>query len=129
MAVSLSWLVLSCIGTLPFLLSGSITHLLMHFLKQHQDLQQPELQYSSDVESLPYSILFWRSFTHWIGGLGIVVFVIIILPTLGMTASQLLPMESSLKEKIHPKTKAVGLRLLYVYLGLTVARNDPAQSR
>ncbi len=74
----------------------------------------------NDVEILPFSILFWRSLTHWIGGLGIIVLVIIILPSLKITGQQLLSLESSLKEKIHPKTKAIGYRLLFVYLGLTV---------
>lgn len=121
LAVSLSWLVLSCIGTLPFLLSGSIESFADAFFETASGFTTTGASILSDVESLPYSILFWRSFTHWIGGLGIVMFVIIIMPTLGMTASQLLPMESSLKVKIHPKTKAVGLRLLYVYIMLTVA--------
>ncbi|NTW34216.1 MAG: hypothetical protein HGB12_16630, partial [Bacteroidetes bacterium] len=59
----------------------------------------------TDVEVLPYSILFWRSLTHWIGGLGIIVLVIIILPSLKVTGYQIFSLESSLKEKIHPKTK------------------------
>ncbi len=122
MAVSVSWLVLSFIGTLPFILSGSITNFIDAFFESASGFTTTGASIITDVEVLPYSILFWRSFTHWIGGLGIIVFVIIILPTLGMTANQLLPLESSLKEKIHPKTKSVGLRLLYVYLGLTVTQ-------
>jgi trk system potassium uptake protein len=122
MAVSVSWLVLSFIGTLPFILSGSITNFIDALFESASGFTTTGASIITDVEAMPYSILFWRSFTHWIGGLGIIVFVIIILPTLGMTASQLLPLESSLKEKIHPKTKSVGLRLLYVYLGLTVTQ-------
>jgi trk system potassium uptake protein TrkH len=122
LAVSLSWLVLSCIGALPFLLSGSISSFVDAFFESSSGFTTTGASIMSDVESLPYSILFWRSFTHWIGGLGIIVFVIIILPALGMTANHLLPLESSLKEKIHPKTKSVGLRLLYAYLGLTITQ-------
>jgi len=122
LAVSLSWLVLSCIGALPFLLSGSISSFVDAFFESSSGFTTTGASIISDVESLPYSILFWRSFTHWIGGLGIIVFVIIILPALGMTANHLLPLESSLKEKIHPKTKSVGLRLLYAYLGLTITQ-------
>jgi trk system potassium uptake protein TrkH len=118
----LSWLVLSCIGTLPYLISGSIPSFVDAFFESSSGFTTTGASIIPDVESISYSILFWRSFTHWIGGLGIIVFVIIIMPTLGMTASQLLPRESSLKEKIHPKTKAVGLRLLYVYLGLTIVQ-------
>jgi trk system potassium uptake protein TrkH len=121
LSVSLSWLVLSCIGTFPFLLSGTIPSFVNAFFETASGFTTTGASILSDVESLPYSILFWRSFTQWIGGLGIIVFVIIILPALGMTANQLLPLESSLKEKIHPKTKAVGFRLLFVYLGLTFA--------
>lgn len=120
LAVSLSWLVLSCIGTLPYLLSGSIKSFIDAFFETSSGFTMTGASIFPDVESLPYSILFWRSFTQWVGGLGIIVFVIVILPALGMAASHLLPLESSLREKIHPKTKSVGLRLLYVYLGLTV---------
>jgi trk system potassium uptake protein TrkH len=122
LAVSLSWLVLICIGTLPYLLSGSIPSFIDAFFESSSGFTTTGSSIIPDVESVSYSILFWRSFTHWIGGLGIIVFVIIIMPTFGMTTSQLLPLESSLKEKIHPKTKAVGLRLLFVYLGLTVVQ-------
>lgn len=119
LSVSLSWIVLAGLGALPFLLSGTIPSFIDAFFESASGFTTTGASILSEVESLPNSILFWRSFTHWIGGLGIIVFVIIIMPTLGMTASQLLPLESSLKEKIHPKTKAVGMRLLYVYLGLT----------
>ncbi len=74
-----------------------------------------------DVEILPYSILYWRSLTHWLGGLGIIVLVIIVLPSLRITGYQLFSLESSLKEKMHPKTAAIGLRILYIYVGLTLA--------
>ena len=120
LSVSLAWLVFSFVGTLPFLLGGSLSSFVDAFFESASGFTTTGATIFRDVESLPYSILFWRSFTHWIGGLGIIVFVIIILPTLGITANQLLPLESSLKEKTHPKTKSVGLRLLYVYLGLTV---------
>jgi trk system potassium uptake protein TrkH len=119
MAVSISWLALSLIGTLPFILSGSVTSFIDALFESASGFTTTGASIITNVEVFPHSVLFWRSFTHWIGGLGIIVFVIIILPTLGMTANQLLPLESSLKEKIHPKTKSVGIRLLYVYLGLT----------
>lgn len=119
MGVSLSWLVLICLGALPYIISGSIPSFVDAFFESSSGFTTTGASIIPDVESISYSILFWRSFTHWIGGLGIIVFVIIIMPTFGMTANQLMPRESSLKEKIHPKTKAVGLRLFFVYLGLT----------
>ena len=121
LSVSLAWLVLSAAGTLPYLLSGSIPSFINAFFETVSGFTTTGASILSDIESLPYSILFWRSLTHWIGGLGIILFVIIIMPALGMTANQLLPLESSLKEKIHPKTKSVALRLFYVYIGLTTA--------
>ena len=122
LAVSLAWLVLSAAGSLPYLLSGAIPSFTNAFFETVSGFTTTGATILSDIESLPYSILFWRSLTHWIGGLGIIMFVIIIMPSLGMTANQLLPLESSLKEKIHPKTKSVAIRLLYVYLGLTVTQ-------
>lgn len=122
LSVSLAWIVLSAAGTLPYLLSGSITSFVNAFFETVSGYTTTGASILSDVEALPYSILFWRSLTHWIGGLGIIIFVIIIMPALGMTANQMLPLESSLKEKIHPRTKSVALRLLYVYLGLTTAQ-------
>ncbi len=120
LGVSLSWLILICFGTLPYIISGSIPSFVDAFFESSSGFTTTGSSIIPDVESVSNSILFWRSFTHWIGGLGIIVFVIIIMPTLGMTANQLMPRESSLKEKIHPKTKAVGFRLFYVYLGLTI---------
>ena len=122
LSVSLAWIVLSAAGTLPYLLSGSIPSFINAFFETVSGFTTTGASILSDIESLPYSILFWRSLTHWIGGLGIILFVIIIMPALGMTANQLLPLESSLKEKIHPKTKSVALRLLYVYIGLTLVQ-------
>ncbi len=120
LAVSLSWLMFTCLGVLPYILSGTIPSLINAFFESSSGFTTTGSSIVADVESLPYSILFWRSFTHWLGGLGIILLVIIIIPLFGMTASHLLPLESSLKEKIHPKTKAVGFRILYVYLALTV---------
>jgi len=122
LSVSLAWLVLSAAGALPYLFSGTIPSFTNAFFETASGFTTTGASILSDIESLPYSILFWRSLTHWIGGLGIIMFVIIIMPSLGMTANQLLPLESSLKEKIHPKTKAVAVRLFYVYLALTLTQ-------
>lgn len=122
MVVTLSWLLFIVMGTLPFLISGTIPSFNDAFFESASGFTTTGSSVIRDVEILPYSILFWRSFTHWIGGIGIILFVIIILPSLGITAHQLFTLESSLKEKILPKTKAVGFRLLFVYLGLTVTQ-------
>ena len=101
--------------------SGSIPSFIDAFFESTSGFSTTGSSILTDVETLPYSILFWRSLTHWIGGIGIIVLVIIILPSLRVTGYQLFSLESSLKEKIHPKTKAVGFRILFIYLGLTLA--------
>jgi len=120
-AVTLSWLVFAIMGALPYLISGTIPSFIDAFFESASGFTTTGASILRDIEALPYSILFWRSFTHWIGGLGIIVLVIIILPSLRITAQQLMGLESSLKEKTHPKTKAVGFRLLIIYLGLTLS--------
>ncbi len=120
-AVTLSWLVFAIMGSLPYLISGTIPSFIDAFFESASGFTTTGASILQDIEVLPYSILFWRSFTHWIGGLGIIVLVIIILPSLRITAQQLMGLESSLKEKTHPKTKAVGFRLLIIYIGLTLS--------
>ncbi len=120
LAVTASWITMSAFGTLPYLISGTIPSFIDAFFEASSGFSTTGSSILTDIEVLPYSILFWRSLTHWIGGLGIIVLVIIILPSLRITAYQLLSLESSLKEKIHPRTKAVGFRLLFIYLTLTV---------
>lgn len=119
-SVTVSWLILCLLGGLPYLFSGSASSVTDAFFETTSGFTTTGASIMKDVEILPYSILFWRSLTHWIGGIGIIVLVIIILPGLKATNYQLFSLESSLKEKIHPRTKAVGFRLLYIYLTLTV---------
>ncbi len=121
LSVSLSWILLSALGTLPFIFSGTVDSFIDAFFESASGFTTTGSTIFDNVEILPRTILFWRSLTHWIGGLGIIVLVIIILPSLKITAQQLFSMESSLKEKIMPKTKAIGFRLLFIYLGLTIA--------
>ena len=120
LSVTLAWFILCLLGGLPYLYSGSVKTVTDAFFESASGFTTTGSSIFKDVEILPYSILFWRSLTHWIGGLGIIVLVIIILPSLRVVNYQLFSLESSLKEKIHPRTKAVGFRLLYIYLGLTI---------
>ena len=120
-AVALSWILFILLGTLPYIISGSIPSFIKAFFESSSGFTTTGSTVVNDVESLSFSILFWRSLTHWIGGIGIIVTVIIILPTLKISGYQLFSLESSMKEKIHPKTLAVGLRILIVYVGLTLA--------
>jgi trk system potassium uptake protein TrkH len=120
--VTLSWLIFLILGTLPYLLSGTIPSFVNAFFESSSGFTTTGSSILTDVEILPYSILFWRSLTHWVGGIGIIVLVIIILPSLKVTGYQMFSLESTMKEKIHPKASAIGMRVLFIYLGLTVAQ-------
>lgn len=121
LVVTLSWLFISLIGCLPYIFSGAIPSFVNAFFESVSGFSTTGSSILVDIEALPKSILFWRSLTHWIGGIGIIVLVIIIMPTLHIGSYQLFTLESSLKEKIQPKIKAVGRRLLLIYVVLTVA--------
>lgn len=121
LVVTISWLLFSLFGALPYIFSSTIPSFIDAFFESASGFSTTGASILTDVEKLPYSILFWRSLTHWIGGVGIIALVIIILPSLKITGYQLFSLESSLKEKIHPKTIGVGFRVVYIYTGLTVA--------
>ncbi len=121
LSVVLSWIVFSLLGTLPYLLSNTVPTFIDAFFESTSGFTTTGSSVIRDVEILPHSILFWRSLTHWFGGIGIIALVIVILPSLRVTGYQLFTLESSMKEKIHPKTKAIGFRILFIYLGLTLA--------
>lgn len=122
MSVTLSWLFFTVMGTLPYLLSGTVPSFVDAFFESTSGFTTTGSSIINNVEALPYSILFWRSFTHWIGGLGIIALVVIILPTLRVNGYQLFSLESSLNEKMHPRTQAIGFRVMFIYLGLTLTQ-------
>lgn len=119
--VSLSWLIISITGCLPYILSGSIPRFTDAFFESISGFTTTGASILTDIEALPRSLLLWRSLTHWIGGIGIIVLVILVMPSLKIGGYHLFTLESSLKEKIQPKIQAVGLRLLLIYLILTFA--------
>ena len=121
LVVALSWILFLAFGSLPYILSGTIPSFIDAFFESSSGFTTTGATIFKDVEVLPYSIHFWRSLTHWLGGLGFIVLIIIILPSLKITGYQLFSLESSLKEKIHPKTKSIGYRIMFIYLGLTIA--------
>ncbi len=119
LSVALSWVIFSLFGTFPFIFSRTIPRFTDALFESTSGITTTGSTVIANVEALPYSINFYRALTHWAGGLGIILLVIIVLPALGISAHQLLSRESSIREKIAPKTKSVGFRLLYIYLGLT----------
>jgi trk system potassium uptake protein len=121
LAVTLSWIVFIAFGTLPYLISNTIPSFVDAFFESASGFTTTGSSILRDVEIMPYSILFWRSLTQWIGGIGIIVLVIIILPSLKVSGYQLFSLESSMKEKIHPKTQAIAFRIMNIYIGMTIA--------
>lgn len=121
LSVTLAWLTLALTGTLPYILSGTIPGFINTLFETVSGFTTTGASILRDVEILPKSILFWRSLTHWIGGVGIILLVIIILPTLKVGGYNLFSLESSMKQKILPKTKSIAYRILMIYLGLTVS--------
>ncbi len=118
-SVTLSWFIMSAIGSLPYLISHGIPFFADAFFESVSGFTTTGASILSDIESLPKSILYWRSLTHWIGGIGIIVLVIIVMPSLRIGGYHLFTLESSLQEKIQPKIKSVGHRLLLIYICLT----------
>lgn len=121
LGVTLAWILLSVTGSLPYLFSGTIQSPVSAFFESASGFTTTGASILTDVEILPYSILFWRSFTHWIGGIGIIVLVLIIFPSLKVNGYQLFSLESSLKEKIHSRTQGIAVRIGIIYLALTAA--------
>lgn len=122
LTVTLSWFFLSLFGCLPYIISNAIPEFENAIFESVSGFTTTGASILTNIEVLPKSILFWRSTTHWIGGIGIIVLVIVIMPTLKIGSYHLFTMESSLQEKIQPKIKSVGNRLFTIYLLLTIAQ-------
>lgn len=121
LSVTLSWLIISLIGSLPYLLSRSIPSAVNALFESVSGFTTTGSSILTDIEVLPKSVLFWRSMTHWVGGLGIIVLVIVVMPSLNIGGYNLFTLESSFQERIHPRIQSVGRRLLYIYLLLTLS--------
>lgn len=119
--VTFTWIFFSLFGMLPFWVSGSIPSFTDAFFETISGFTTTGASILNNIEELPYSILFWRSLTHWIGGLGIIVMAIALLPMFGYSGIQLFAAEASgpSTEKIHPKINETAKRLFIVYITLT----------
>ena len=120
--VALSWIVLSIFGSLPFVISGSIPSFINALFETVSGFTTTGATILSDVEALPKSILLWRSFTHWIGGMGVLVFIMAFQPLSGAQNMNLMKAESPgpSVSKLVPKIKTTALILYSMYFGLTV---------
>ncbi len=121
--VTFVWVVFSFFGMLPYWISGSIPSFTDAFFETISGFTTTGASILKNIESLSYSMLFWRSLTHWIGGLGIIVLSLALMPVFGVSGSQLFAAESAgpTKDKIHPKINETAKRLFLIYLLLTVA--------
>ncbi len=121
--VTMSWVVASLIGALPFFLSGSIPSFTDAFFETISGFTTTGASILTNIEGQPKSMLFWRSLTHWLGGMGIVVLTVAILPLLGIGGLQLIKAEAPgpTVDKITPRITETAKILWLIYLGFTVA--------
>lgn len=120
-STALSWIVLSYTGALPFLLSGSISSPVDALFETVSGFTTTGASILSEIEVLPRCILFWRSFTHWIGGMGVLVFLLILLPASGGSHMNLMKAESPgpSVSRLAPKVKTTARVLYLIYFFLT----------
>lgn len=119
--VALSWIVMSVFGALPFMISGSIPHFIDAFFETASGFTTTGASVIANVEVLPKSINFWRCFTHWIGGMGVLVFLVALLPLSGGNNLYLMKAESTgpAVSKLVPKVKSSAKILYGIYIGLS----------
>lgn len=120
--VALSWIVLSAFGMLPFVFSGAIPSVVDALFETVSGFTTTGASILSDVEAMGKSLLFWRSFTHWIGGMGVLVFLMAILPLSGGNNMYLMKVESTGPSvgKLVPKIRDTAFLLYSMYFALTL---------
>ena len=121
--VTFTWIIFSLFGMLPFWLSGSIPSFTDAFFETISGFTTTGASILNNIEELSHGMLFWRSLTHGVGGLGIIVISLALLPLFGYNGMQLFAAESSgpTKDKIHPKINETAKRLFLIYVLLNVA--------
>lgn len=121
LVVTLSWVIFSAFGTMPFLIGGYLHSFTDAFFETMSGFTTTGATIIDNVEALPHGILFWRSLTQWIGGLGIVFFTVALLPSLVGGSTKVFAAEATgpIKSKLHPKL-SMGARWIWVvYLFIT----------
>ncbi len=120
--VSISWFIMGFVGTVPYLVTNSIPDFVNAFFESVSGFTTTGSSILADIESLPKSILFWRAETHWIGGMGIIVLVVAVMPFLNINGIYLFYSEISrvTDEKISTKIRYAARNMWLVYIGLTL---------
>ena len=121
--VTFGWIFMALIGTLPYIFTGAIPSFTNAFFETMSGYTTTGASILTDIESIPNGVLFWRSITHWIGGMGIIVLAIAILPLLGIGGMQLFAAEAPGPggDKLHPRITDTAKRLWLIYVGYTLA--------
>ena len=119
--VSFAWIAFSLFGMLPFYISGYIPSITNAFFETMSGFSSTGATILDDIESLPHGLLFWRSMTQWIGGLGIIMFTIAILPIFGVSGLQVFAAEASgpTHDKVHPRIGITAKWIWSIYAGIT----------
>lgn len=120
--VALGWLLMSLFGALPLYLSGNTNTYIDAFFETVSGFTTTGATIITNVEALPHGILFWRSFAHWIGGMGILVFTLALLPALGIGGFQIFKAESPgpIAGKIAPRLRDTAKILYSTYITITI---------
>jgi len=121
--VTFGWIIMALSGTLPYIISEAIPDFTNAFFETMSGYTTTGATILTDIESVPRGILFWRSLTHWLGGMGIIVLAIAILPLLGIGGMQLFSAEAPgpSADKLKPRITDTAKRLWLIYLSYTVA--------
>ncbi|SFZ93708.1 trk system potassium uptake protein TrkH [Flaviramulus basaltis] len=121
--VAFGWIIMSLSGALPYVLTESIPSFTNAFFETMSGYTTTGASILNDIEAVPKGVLFWRSLTHWIGGMGIIVLAIAILPLLGIGGMQLFAAEAPgpSADKLHPRITDTAKRLWLIYFGYTAA--------
>ena len=120
--VALCWIVLALTGALPFLFSGEIPFVVDALFETVSGFTTTGATILSDVEALSHASLLWRSLTHWVGGMGVLVFMLIVLPLAGGQTIHLMRAESPgpSVSKLSPHLRDTAMYLYAIYFGMTV---------
>ena len=123
LAVVFSWIFVVIIGSLPYLITGTVKSPVDAFFESMSGFTTTGATILPEITSLPYSILFWRSLTHWMGGMGIILMVIAILPSFGqgMYLFQAEVSGGAINKKISPRIRKTAILLWVIYIFLTVS--------
>ena len=123
LVVTFGWVFMAISGTLPYMFTGAIPGFTDAFFETMSGYTTTGATILSDIEVLPKGVLFWRSLTHWIGGMGIIVLAVAILPILGIGGMQLFAAEAPgpSADKLHPRITDTAKRLWLIYVAYTIA--------